>query len=109
MLTFHTRTGEVDQPQADLGSAAAAMPDAAWIDVVNASPRERAFVENATGLRLPSLADLSEIETSSRLRARNGVLYLSSPLVYRANADDPRTTPVGFALGPELLVTVRFE
>src|SRR5207247_9796797 len=39
----------------------------------------------------------------------NGLLYLSSPLVYRASADDPRTTPVGFVLGPERLVTVRFE
>ncbi len=37
------------------------------------------------------------------------MLYLSTPLVHRANADDPRTTPVGFVLGPELLVTVRFE
>ncbi len=109
MLTLHTRTGEVDQPQADLGSAAALMPDAVWIDLLNPSPSETAFVEGATGRRLPSLEDLSEIETSSRLRAQNGILYLSSPLVHRANADDPRTTPVGFVLGPELLVTVRFE
>src|SRR6266568_5818915 len=108
MLTLRSRTGEVDQPQADLGDAAA-MRDAVWIDLLNPSPSETAFVERMTGLRLPSVADLSEIETSSRLRAQNGILYLSSPLVYRANADDPRTTPVGFVLGPELLVTVRFE
>jgi magnesium transporter len=108
MLTLHARTGEVDHPQADLGTAAV-MPDTVWIDLLNPSPSERAFVEGATGLRLPSIEDLSEIETSSRLRAQNGILYLSSPLVHRANADDPRTTPVGFVLGPELLVTVRFE
>ncbi len=29
--------------------------------------------------------------------------------MHRANADDPRTTPVGFVLGPDRLVTVRFE
>jgi magnesium transporter len=109
MLTLHARTGEVDQPQADLGGAAVRMPDAVWIDLLNPSPSETAFVEGATGLRLPSFADLSEIETSSRLRAQNGILYLSSPLVHRANADAPRTTPVGFVLGPELLITVRFE
>ena len=108
MLTLRSRTGEVDQPQVDLGDAAA-MRDAVWIDLLNPSPSETAFVERMTGLRLPSFADLSEIETSSRLRAQNGVLYLSAPLVHRANADDPRTTPVGFVLGPELLVTVRFE
>jgi magnesium transporter len=108
MLTLHKRTGEVDQPQADVASAAV-MPDAVWIDLLNPSASETAFVERATGLRLPSFADLSEIETSSRLRAQNGILYLSSPLVHRTNADDPGTTPVGFVLGPELLVTVRFE
>ncbi len=108
MLTLHTRTGKVDQPQAEPGSAAV-MPDAVWIDLLDPSPSETAFVERATGLRLPSFADLSEIETSSRLRAQHGILYLSTPLVYRANADDPGTTPVGFVLGPELLVTVRFK
>ncbi len=109
MLTLHARTGEIDQPQADLGDAAAMTPDAVWVDLLNPSPSETAFVERATGLVLPSFADLSEIETSSRLRAQNGVLYLSAPLVHRANADDPRTTPVGFVLGPDRLVTVRFE
>ena len=108
MLTLHTSAGEVDQPQADLGSAAMTQ-NVVWIDLLNPSPSETAFVERATGLRLPSFEDLSEIETSSRLRAQNGLLYLSSPLVYRASADDPRTTPVGFVLGPERLVTVRFE
>src|SRR5437667_10096196 len=107
MLTLHNSTGGVDQPQANLGSAAM-MPDAVWIDLLNPSPSETAFVERTTGLRLPSFADLSEIETSSRLRAQNGVLYLSAPLVHRANADAPGSTPVGFVLGPELLVTVRF-
>jgi magnesium transporter len=109
MLTLHTHTGEIAQPPADLGSAAVTMRDAVWIDLLDPSPAEMAFVERASGLSLPSVADLSEIETSSRLRAHNGILYLSAPLVHRANADDPGTTPVGLVLGPELLVTVRFE
>jgi len=108
MLTLHTSAGEVGQPQADLGSAAMTQ-NVVWIDLLNPSPSETASVERATGLRLPSFEDLSEIETSSRLRTQNGLLYLSSPLVYRASADHPRTTPVGFVLGPERLVTVRFE
>jgi magnesium transporter len=107
MLTFHDPTGEVHQP-ADLARAKL-MPGIVWIDLLNPSPAETAFVERSTGLRLPSIADLSEIESSSRLRAQHGVLYLSAPLVHRAIADDPQTTPVGFVLGPERLVTVRFE
>ena len=108
MLTLHTRTGEVHQPPADLGTAALA-PEIVWIDLLKPSPRETEFVEHSTGLHLPTVEDLSEIETSSRLRAQHGILYLSAPLVHSANADDPRSTPVGFVLGPELLVTVRFE
>ena len=108
MLTLHESTGEVHRAPADLGSAAL-MPGIVWIDLLRPTPSETGFVERSTGLHLPSIEDLSEIETSSRLRAQHGVLYLSTPLVYRANADDPRTTPVGFVLGPELLITVRFE
>ncbi len=108
MLTLHMRSGEARPPPDDL-STPAPIPDAVWIDLVQPEPEETAFVEHSTGLRLPSFDALSEIESSSRLRAQHGVLYLSAPLVYRADADDPQTTPVGFVLGPELLVTVRFE
>jgi magnesium transporter len=108
MLTLHARTGEVHPPPADLGTVAL-LPELVWIDLLKPTPAETAFVERSTGLHLPTVEALSEIETSSRLRAQHGVLYLSAPLVHRANADDPRTTPVGFVLGPELLVTVRFE
>jgi len=108
MLTLHDATGEVHPPPADLGGAALP-PGIVWIDLLAPSPAETEFVERSTGLHLPSIADLSEIESSSRLRAQHGVLYLSAPLVHRAIADDPQTTPVGFVLGPELLVTVRFE
>jgi magnesium transporter len=107
MLTLYDDTGEVHQP-VDLASAKL-MPGIVWIDLLDPSPAETEFVERSTGLDLPDIADLSEIESSSRLRAQHGVLYLSAPLVHRAIADEPQTTPVGFVLGPELLVTVRFE
>src|ERR1051326_1259241 len=108
MLTLHMRSGEAGPPPGDL-SVPVPMPDAVWIDLVRPDPSEAAFVEHSTGLKLPSFDALSEIESSSRLRAQDGVLYLSAPLVHRADADNPQTTPVGFVLGAELLVTVRFE
>src|ERR1700730_16180578 len=40
---------------------------------------------NTTGLAVPSLDELSEIESSSRLRARDGALYLSLPLIGEAD------------------------
>jgi magnesium transporter len=83
--------------------------DVLWIDLLRPEPQEIAFVERTTGLAVPSLAALSEIESSSRLRTRKGALYLSAPVIYRADSDRPLATPVGFMLTRERLVTVRFE
>ena len=58
---------------------------------------------------MPSIEDLSEIESFSRLRTQNGAIYLSPPLVYRADSDQPLTTPIGLILTRERLITVRFE
>src|SRR5262249_22032815 len=82
--------------------------DVAWIDLDTPEPAELEFVQQATGLRMPTFEELSEIERSSRLRSDNGVLYLSMPVVHRAEAESPRAAPVGFVLTPERLVTVRF-
>jgi magnesium transporter len=108
MLTLHhSRAGRGEQP-AD--PAEASLPtNVAWIDLVKPDPNEVAFVQRTISLDVPSTADLSEIESSSRLRNRNGAIYLSAPLVYRADSDQPLTTPVGFILTRERLITVRFE
>ncbi len=108
MLTLYTSTGEVHQAPAD-PVIVALMPDAVWVDLLQPSTGETAVVERATGLHLPTLEEISEIESSSRLRAEHGVLYLSAPLVHRATAGEPQTTPVGFVLAADRLVTVRFE
>src|SRR5713226_6280586 len=108
MLALHARTGETREAPAAL-DAAALPADVTWIDLLAPSPGEVGFVERATGLHLPSLEEISEIESSSRLRAEHGVLYLSAPLVHRATAGEPQTTPVGFVLAADRLVTVRFE
>ena len=108
MLALHSRAGAIREPPEDLG-AAALPPDVVWIDLVQPSADETAFVERATGVKVPSFEDLSEIESSSRLRVLDGVLYLSAPLVFRTAGDDPQTTPVGFILNAEHFITVRFE
>jgi len=108
MLTlYHSRAGRGEHP-GDLGTAS--LPaDVAWIDLLKPDPDEVAFVKRTTRLDMPSIGDLSEIESSSRLRHQNGAIYLSAPLIYRADTDQPMTTPVGFVLMRERLITVRFE
>jgi len=67
MLTAHTCTADKGTVMADL--AAARLPqDVVWIDLLSADPAEVAFVERATGLHVPTMVELSEIESSSRLR-----------------------------------------
>ena len=104
---YHSRSAIGEPPTSLANSSLPA--NAAWIDLLRPEPEEVAFVERTTGLRIPSIEDLSEIESSSRLRHRNGAIYLSAPLVYRADTDQPLTTPVGFILTRERLITVRFE
>jgi magnesium transporter len=108
MLALYTGAGARCEAPADL--AAAALPaEVVWLDVLRPSRAEAEFVERTTGLPLPGFEELSEIESSSRLRAEDGAILLSAPLVYRATADLPQSTPVGFVLTSQRLVTVRFE
>ena len=81
---------------------------AIWIDLFRPTEEEIARVGEITGLRVPSEADVSEIESSSRLLFENGAYYLSAPLVgITADGEHP-LTPVGFVLSPRVLLTVRF-
>jgi magnesium transporter len=80
---------------------------AVWIDLQSATAEETERVQQATGLTVPSLADVSEIETSSRLSTRSGALYLSMPLI-QYSEDGPRGVSAGFVVSPDRLITVRF-
>ena len=83
-------------------------PEIIWIDLLNASAEERQFVEQHLKIRVPSEEALSEIEASSRLIFDQGMLYLSSPSVRLDEHKEAQITPVGFIIGPRVLVTVRF-
>ncbi|HTV44296.1 MAG TPA: magnesium transporter CorA family protein [Stellaceae bacterium] len=108
MLTLYSSRNRPGEQLSDL-SATALSPAALWLDLVRPEPSEIAFVKRTTGIEVPSFDALSEIESSSRLRTSNGALYLSTPLTYRSDSDQPWSTPVGFVLTRERLVTVRFE
>jgi len=81
---------------------------AIWIDLIHASDDERAEVERVTGLRVPTLSAISEIESSSRVYTENEAMYLSSPLPAAGDAREPLSA-VGFVLTKKILVTVRFS
>jgi magnesium transporter len=65
-------------------------------------------VSAATGLRVPTEDQVSEIESSSRLAFDGGAFYLSAPLV-AVDADGEHVlTPVGFVLSSRVLLTIHF-
>lgn len=89
----------------DLGKS---LTGASWIDLVDPTPTEIAGCEKAFGLRVPTSEELSEIETTSRLRVEHGALYMTAPLII-ATGDEPWiTAPTGFVLSKTVLLTVRF-
>jgi magnesium transporter len=106
-LTLHSCGSQGNLVEADF--TATALPDGiVWIDLLAPTDAERAFVERVTGRHVPTIAELSEIESSSRLRVENGVLYLSMPVVYRSEGL-PTSTALGFVLCARQLITVRFQ
>ena len=82
--------------------------DALWVDLLNPTSAEVTSVEEAIGAKLPTLGALSEIESSSRLRNRGGILYMSTPSAAGRPEGAQTTPPIGFVLSTDRLITVRF-
>ncbi len=82
---------------------------ALWIDMFDPDEAARQLVETTTGLHVPTRDELSEIESSSRLSRVGDALYLSMPGLVRAEGGESRTSPVGFVLAPDRLLTIRFS
>jgi magnesium transporter len=81
---------------------------AVWVDLVEPSDAERTAFEQAFGLRVPTQAELVEIEATSRLRTVKDALYLTAPLIVAAEGEPWTPAPTGFVLSKQVLLTVRF-
>jgi len=80
-----------------------------WIDLRDPDEGEIERAESETGWSLPNRASLSEIESSSRLRERGGVISVSIPMVAHAADGSIRVSPIGFILSCDTLVTLRYD
>ncbi len=87
--------------------APAGLAGITWLDLADPTPQEFEFATRATGLTLPSQADVVEIENSSRLAVAGNVLTVTMPLVTRTPLG-LEGSACGFVLAPDRLVTVRF-
>ncbi len=80
-----------------------------WIDLLDPTREEQAAIEKAFGLRVPTKQELSEIETTSRLRREREALYMSAPLISVVETGRWSPAPTGFVLSKRLLITVHFD
>jgi magnesium transporter len=87
----------------------AALQSAIWIDLIDPTETERAEVERITGLRVPAASEIAEIESSSRLAERDGVLTLSTPMISRGADGHLDVAPTGFVVARDRLLTVRYR
>lgn len=85
------------------------IPDGAtWIDLEEPTRDEEQLVENCLGVEVPTSEEMAEIEPSSRLYERNGALYMTLSVLYGVEDGSPASSPIGFVLADNRLVTVRY-
>jgi len=82
--------------------------DVVWIDLLRPTREEELAVEAALNLDLPTLAEMQEIEPSSRLYQENGATFMTATLLANSTGPSPETTPVTFVLSAGRLVTLRY-
>jgi magnesium transporter len=81
---------------------------ATWIDLEEPTKAEEALVERCVHLNVPTQTEMAEIEPSSRLYERNGALYMTISVLSGVVDGQPTTTPMGFVLSDNRLVTIRY-
>jgi magnesium transporter len=79
-----------------------------WLDLLNPTPEEDAYVEKCLGISVPTRAEMREIEASNRLYSESGAHYMTAFVVYDVEAPQPKTTAMTFILAGQRLITVRY-
>src|SRR5437868_7425324 len=82
--------------------------DATWIDLEEPTNEEEQLVERCIEVDVPTQDEMSEIEPSSRLYEQNGALYMTVSVLFGVEDGTPSSTPIGFVLAGNRLVTIRY-
>jgi len=104
MLNIFDAQGQGLARRANADTCAAAV----WIDLVNPSKEEEAFVESTLGVDIPTREEMREIEVSSRLYQENGAHFMTAMLLHLVDTPNPQATDVTFILTDKRLITVRY-
>lgn len=80
---------------------------AVWLDLLYPDEAERLTISTLLSVDLPTVEDINEIETSSRLYTEGEVAFMTTPVVVRSATGPLERGLLTFVLGPDLLVTIR--
>ncbi|HEY4265444.1 MAG TPA: magnesium transporter CorA family protein [Micropepsaceae bacterium] len=80
-----------------------------WIDLLQPTEDERRQITEQHKIHVPSRDELSEIESSSRLFSREGLVCVSMSAIPPKDSTDLAPPPLGLVLTPAVLVTIRFS
>jgi magnesium transporter len=82
-------------------------PEAVWIDLLSPTPEEKARVNEALGIELPTREEQMEIEPSSRLYQEGDTVYMTATVFTQADTPNPSSDVITFVLNRKQLVTLR--
>jgi len=81
---------------------------AVWVDLLEPTAEEEKLIEKLIGTNVPTRAEMLEIEPSSRLYEKHGVVFMTMSVLYGVDQGSPSTDPISFILTDKMLVTVRY-
>lgn len=107
MITAYVRDAGGLTAQA-VGPGDAIPPGTIWLDLLHPDEMERLTVSTLLSADLPTLDDINEIETSSRLYTEGEVAFMTTPVIVRSATGPLERGLLTFVLAPDRLVTIRF-
>jgi len=84
------------------------LKEALWIDLLCSSPEETKAVDKYLGVHVPTGEKMREIEPSSRLYQKDGILFMTASMLAQSDSPEPKYDAVIFILMPNQLITIRY-
>jgi len=108
MITAYLRANGTLHPQRIDVSSDRISDDVVWIDLLEPTPEEQRFADEALGLDVPSEEEMQEIEVSSRLYQEGHALYMTATCITGSATANPESVPVTFVLVGHRLLTLSY-
>lgn len=105
--TYKKKDGKLYEGEADFSTLT--KKDIIWFDMISPDAAEERNLEEILGIDAPTPKEMQELESSSRLYAEGGAIYLTTTLVTQADSENPQTKSVTFIVKDKVLVTLRYS